>query len=162
MIYMKVIQFKTAKLFEAACQLAGIVCQVPNHQLSILGQFGANLGTAFQLIDDVLDYEGNPNHLGKEIGDDLREGKPTLPLIFAREKGSTYTQELIEAAVKNGGSNEIDAILKGIQACGALDYTRQHAQNLADQALKNISFLDNTRYKVALQNLCAIAVHRTQ
>lgn len=160
--YMQVIQFKTAKLFEAASQLAGIVCNLPEAQIKMLGQFGANLGAAFQLIDDVLDYEGNANNLGKQVGDDLREGKPTLPLIYALEHGSSTTQTHIEQAITNGGTNDVEPILQEIQACGALSYTRQQAEKLADQARSNLHFLPESDYKKALNNLCTIAIHRAQ
>lgn len=158
--YMQVIDFKTAKLFEASCKLAAIATNQSNSQINTLGQYGAELGSAFQLVDDVLDYAGNSDDLGKNVGDDLREGKPTLPLIHALHNGPTAVQSLIREAIEHGGTQAVEPILDAITTVGSLQYTQAKAEQLADAATARLNVLDESSYKEALTQLCWVAVHR--
>ncbi|MDX1670331.1 MAG: polyprenyl synthetase family protein, partial [Limnobacter sp.] len=160
--YMQVIDFKTAKLFEASGKLAGIVCEQSQEIVEAMGRYGAALGSAFQLIDDVLDYEGDPKQLGKNVGDDLREGKPTLPLIYALTHGSENVKQLIRQAIKQGGTDQILPIVQAIRECGALTHTRQQAEARADQARQELACLPENEFKLALADLCSLAVKRHQ
>ena len=158
--YMQVIDFKTAKLFEASCRLAGIVTNQTRGTIAELGHFGAELGSAFQLIDDVLDYAGESAALGKNVGDDLREGKPTLPLIHAMQHATPPVQAQIRDAIANGGTQDVSAIMASIEQTGSLNYTRSKAVDLATQAKKRLGTLGDTPYKQALADLCDVAVNR--
>lgn len=160
--YMQVIDFKTAKLFEASGKLAAIVCNRESTDVEALGRYGAALGGAFQLIDDVLDYEGDPKALGKNVGDDLREGKPTLPLIHAMSHGSDAVKTQIKQAIVDGGTETVGPIIEAIQSCGALIYTRNKAEALATQARKELAFLPAGPFKSCLEELCSVAVQRDQ
>ncbi|HEX4855665.1 MAG TPA: polyprenyl synthetase family protein [Limnobacter sp.] len=159
--YMQVIDFKTAKLFDASCRLAGIVTGQNAETIDNLGRFGAEVGSAFQLIDDVLDYAGESAELGKNVGDDLREGKPTLPLIHAMQHGVPAVQEEIRRAISTGGTQDVGTIMKGIEQSGSLDYTRKKAQDLANSAKGRILTLKDSPYKETLGLLCDVAVNRT-
>lgn len=158
--YMQVIDFKTAKLFEASCRLAGIVTGQTEETITNLGRFGAEVGNAFQLIDDVLDYAGESAALGKNVGDDLREGKPTLPLIHAMLHAAPQVQAQIRDAIANGGTQDVSAIMTSIEQTGSLNYTRAKAVNLAACAKKRLLALGDTPYKEALAVLCDVAVTR--
>lgn len=158
--YMQVIHFKTAKLFEASCRLAAIVTQQDAETEKQLGLYGAEVGSAFQLIDDVLDYAGESATLGKNVGDDLREGKPTLPLIHAMQHAPSPVQTLIRAAISNGGTEEVGPILEAIQASGSLSYTRTKAVQVADQAKQRLQRLTPSAFTTALSLLCDLAVER--
>lgn len=159
--YMQVIDFKTAKLFEASCKLAAIVTGQSPQAIESLGRFGAELGSAFQLIDDVLDYAGESDALGKNVGDDLREGKPTLPLIHAMQHAtSPEVALLIRNAIEQGGTQEVEAILQAIVATGSIEYTRDKAKELAAQATRRLGDLHNSEYRLSLAALCEVAVER--
>lgn len=158
--YMQVIDFKTAKLFEASCRLAGIVTGQNTETIKTLGMYGAELGSAFQLIDDVLDYAGDSAALGKNVGDDLREGKPTLPLIHAMQNAAPAAQALIRRAISGGGTDEVEPILQAIETSGSLDYTRDKAIDLAKLAKSRVDFLPRSDFKSALLQLCDVAVAR--
>lgn len=158
--YMQVIDFKTAKLFEASCRLAGIVTAQSQEVITNLGHFGAEVGSAFQLIDDVLDYAGESAELGKNVGDDLREGKPTLPLIHAMRHADPMVQAQIRDAILNGGTQDVSAIMTTIEQTGSLVYTRNKAQVLAESAKTRLGFLAGNQYTEALAKLCEIAVNR--
>lgn len=158
--YMQVIDFKTAKLFEASCRLAGIVTSQNQDTISALGRFGAEVGSAFQLIDDVLDYAGESAELGKNVGDDLREGKPTLPLIHAMQNATPQVQAQIRDAIANGGTQDVSAIMASIEQTGSLNYTRAKAVDLATRAKNRLLELHDTPYKEALASLCDVAVTR--
>ncbi|MCR2746106.1 polyprenyl synthetase family protein [Limnobacter sp. YS8-69] len=158
--YMQVIDFKTAKLFEASCRLAGIVTGQTKETIANLGRFGAEVGSAFQLIDDVLDYAGESAAMGKNVGDDLREGKPTLPLIHAMQGASPAIQNQIRDAIANGGTQDVAAIMASMAQTGSLDYTRNKALALAASAKSRLGSMDNNAYSVALTELCDVAVHR--
>jgi octaprenyl-diphosphate synthase len=158
--YMQVIDFKTAKLFEASCRLAGIVTNQSPQAVDNLGRFGAEVGCAFQLIDDVLDYAGESETLGKNVGDDLREGKPTLPLIHAMQHATPQIQTQIRDAIANGGTQDVKAIMESIQQTHSLEYTRSKAQALAESAKTRLASLTDSEYSEALALLCDVAVHR--
>jgi octaprenyl-diphosphate synthase len=159
--YMQVIDFKTAKLFEASCRLAGIVTGQNQDSISSLGRFGAEVGSAFQLIDDVLDYACESAELGKNVGDDLREGKPTLPLIHAMQHATPQVQAQIRDAIANGGTQDVSAIMASIEQTGSLNYTRTKAMNLATCAKNRLQELHDTPFKEALVELCDVAVKRS-
>ncbi|TKB50931.1 octaprenyl diphosphate synthase [Ferrimonas aestuarii] len=159
--YMQVIYCKTAKLFEAATGLTAVVAEQDDATIAALSDYGRYLGTAFQLVDDVLDYTAEAAELGKNIGDDLAEGKPTLPLIYTMAKGNDEEKAMIRAAIENGGTEEIEPILKALNHCGALDYTMDRANEEADKAIAALAPLADSPAKTALESLARIAVDRT-
>jgi octaprenyl-diphosphate synthase len=122
--------------------------------------FGKNLGTAFQLIDDVLDYDASPSELGKNLGDDLAEGKPTLPLIYAMEKGSDAERKLLRAAIESDGIGQLAEVQAIVMSTGALDYTVKCAQTAADIAIEAISSIPDSPYRQALFTLAEFSVRR--
>lgn len=158
--YLQVIRSKTAKLFEAAAQLGALIAGASDADIDAAGEYGRSLGTAFQLIDDVLDYSGNAAEIGKNVGDDLREGKPTLPLIYLMEHGTPQERDLVRACIENGDEQHFDQILAAITSSGALDYTRQEAEKAARRAADAISALPNSEYKDSLLELSTFAVDR--
>jgi octaprenyl-diphosphate synthase len=158
--YLDVIRRKTAKLFEAAAQLGAIVGEAPPEIEQGLARYGMHLGTAFQLVDDVLDYSGDAAHTGKNLGDDLRQGKPTLPLIHVLQRGSTEQAALVRSAIEGGGRDNFGAVLEAIRATGALEYVRNKAKGEARLAREAISALSNSRYRDSLLELSAFAVER--
>ena len=158
--YLTVIRSKTAKLFEAAAQLGALVAGASDAQIEAAGEFGRSLGTAFQLIDDVLDYAGDAAEIGKNVGDDLREGKPTLPLIYVMENGTAEQRELIRGCIENGDETHFDAVLSAVTNSGALDYTRGEAEAAARRAADAITDLPESEYKDSLLQLCSFAVDR--
>ncbi|MDX1391523.1 MAG: polyprenyl synthetase family protein, partial [Rheinheimera sp.] len=160
--YMQVIYCKTAKLFEAATQLAAIIAGQPQPIVQSMQRYGMHLGTAFQLIDDVLDYQADAAELGKNIGDDLAEGKPTLPLIHALKCGNSAQQALIREAIEQGnGMANLAAIMAALHETKAFDYTRKLAETEADKARQALADLPESDYKQALLALADIAVSRT-
>ncbi|MBL8446257.1 MAG: polyprenyl synthetase family protein [Zoogloeaceae bacterium] len=158
--YLRVIRFKTAKLFEAASRLGGILGNADRALEDGLANFGMHIGTAFQLIDDVLDYSADEAETGKHVGDDLAEGKPTLPLIHVMQHGSTKQAELVRQAIVDGGREAFPAILDAIRATGALDVTREYASREASLARGFLTGLPPSIFKDALLELCAFAVDR--
>ena len=159
--YMRVIYCKTAKLFEAATRLAGVLADSPSDIQEALACYGKYLGTAFQLTDDLLDYTADTEELGKNIGDDLAEGKPTLPLIYAMSHGTDVQKQLIRTAIEKGdGTDSIEPILAALGNCGALEYTYKRAQEESAKAIEALSILPDTDYKQALISLAKIAVAR--
>ncbi|MCS6204261.1 octaprenyl diphosphate synthase [Shewanella baltica] len=159
--YMRVIYCKTAKLFEAATLLAGVLAGATPEQETALGNYGKYLGTAFQLTDDLLDYTADSDELGKNIGDDLAEGKPTLPLIYAIAHGTDEEKHLIRQAIEQGdGTQAIDKIVAALHHCGALNYTQQKAIEESEKAIKALSILPDSDYKQALVALAKISVDR--
>lgn len=160
--YMQVIYCKTAKLFEAATQLAAVISAQPEAIEQAMKAYGMHLGTAFQLIDDVLDYQADASELGKNIGDDLAEGKPTLPLIYALQKGNSTQQQLIREAITEGnGMQHLDAIMAALEETGAFTYTRNIAKQEALKAQQALALLPASPYKNALSALADIAVSRS-
>jgi len=159
--YLQVIRYKTAKLFEAAGRLGAILAGASAEAEQALATYGSHLGTAFQLIDDALDYSGEAGIIGKNIGDDLAEGKPTLPLIYAMRKGTAGEAALVRRAVSTGGLAELDGVLAAIRSSGALDYTRRQAQAEADAARDALSVIPATQYRESLIQLASFAVTRS-
>jgi octaprenyl-diphosphate synthase len=155
--YLEVIRRKTAKLFEAAARLAAVLSKNENleHRLA---EYGRHVGTAFQLIDDVLDYSGD---LGKSLGDDLAEGKPTLPLIYTMRCGSAEQAGLVRKAIAEGGRDDFSRVLQAIRACGALDYARAAAEREAEIARRAVADLPGSKYKASLLELASFAVTRS-
>lgn len=159
--YMQVIYCKTAKLFEAATQLAAVLSDQDEAIVTAMQNYGMHLGTAFQLIDDVLDYQADVTELGKNIGDDLAEGKPTLPLIHALKHGTPEQQALIrEAIVQSNGLAKLDEIMVALNQTKAFEYTRQIAEEEAEKARQALSFMAESPYKQALLALADMAVER--
>ena len=158
--YLDVIRHKTAKLFEAAGQLAAIICGRPEQEVTALAAYGRHLGTAFQLIDDSLDYNASSSQLGKNIGDDLAEGKPTLPLLYAMWHGTEQQSSIIREAITNGGLENIEAIREAIESTGAIAYTSRLAQQEADSAIAALEGLEPSMYLDALYALAQFAVQR--
>jgi len=159
--YLRVIHSKTAKLFEASAQLGVRIAGGTEQEIAAAARYGIEIGTAFQLIDDLLDYSGNANDIGKNLGDDLREGKPTLPLIHLMQHGSDAQREMVRTCIENGDEEHFDAILAAITQSGALDYTRQQAERCAANAAQAIAGLRDGVYKNSLIELSAFAVSRT-
>ena len=160
--YFNVIYGKTARLFEAATQLSAIIANANEETTEALRIYGMHLGTAFQLIDDVMDYTSEADDMGKNVGDDLAEGKPTLPLLYAMWNSDGDKQQEIRDAIENGnGIDKLDSILATMQQTGSLDYAREKAEQEADKAISALSNLADSEYKLALIALADIAVHRT-
>jgi octaprenyl-diphosphate synthase len=158
--YLRVIRYKTAKLFEAAGRLGAIVAGASDATKSRMAEFGMRLGTAFQLIDDVLDYSGNTGITGKNVGDDLGEGKPTLPLIHVLSRGSAAQREVVRTAIANPENANFADVLAAIESTGALDYTRRAAAAEAAAARTMLEGLPPSIYLENLLQLCAAAVER--
>jgi octaprenyl-diphosphate synthase len=159
--YLQVIRSKTAKLFEAAAQLGALTANASESAIAAAGEFGRSLGTAFQLIDDVLDYSGNATDIGKNVGDDLREGKPTLPLIYLMQHGTKEQQRLVRTCIEHGDEQHFDDILSAIVNSGALQYTKHQAEKAAQHAADAIASIPSSKFKDSLLQLCAFAVDRS-
>ncbi|WP_421534026.1 octaprenyl diphosphate synthase [Morganella morganii] len=160
--YMQVIYSKTARLFEAASQSAAILAGATPEQEKALQDYGRFLGTAFQLIDDVLDYDADNATLGKNTGDDLDEGKPTLPLLHAMHNGNAEESAQIRQAIEQGnGRHLLEQVLATMKRCGSLAYTYARAEEEADKAIAALSALPDSQYKDALAGLAHIAVRRS-
>lgn len=158
--YMDVIHRKTAKLFEAGAQIGAILADQTQAVEDALAAYGRELGLAFQLIDDALDYGANPGELGKRVGDDLAEGKPTLPLIYALQRSSPQEQAMIRRAIEEGGRDDIQAIQSAIQTTGALGYTASRARACAGRARAALEPVPDSAFKTALCDLADFAVER--
>ncbi|MER2515894.1 octaprenyl diphosphate synthase [Candidatus Accumulibacter phosphatis] len=158
--YLQVIRYKTAKLFEAAAQLGAIIGGGDAAVEKAMAIYGLHLGTAFQLIDDVLDYSGSEVETGKHLGDDLAEGKPTLPLIFVLRNGNPEQAACVRRAIENGGRNDFPLVLAAIRASGALQYAKQKAKAEAELAAAALDVLPASQYKDSLLELCLFAVAR--
>lgn len=159
--YLDVIQCKTAKLFAAATRLGAVLCNRSESEELAMASYGTHLGTAFQLIDDVLDYSSDSEAMGKNVGDDLAEGKPTLPLIYAMQQGSDEQMATISKAIKQGGYDMIDEVQAIIKQTGALEYTETMAQREAELAIADLAHLPDSEYKSALEQLARFSVHRS-
>jgi len=158
--YTQVIRSKTAKLFEAAAQLGALIAGASDADIEAAAEYGRSLGTAFQLIDDVLDYSGHADDIGKNVGDDLREGKATLPLIYLMEHGTSEQRSLVRSCIENGDEQHFDAVLSAVTTSGALDYTKKKAEAAAARAIASLSPLPANDFKTALLKLSEFAVHR--
>ena len=159
--YLDTIHNKTAKLFEAAAALGVVVSGGEAHLEMALARYGRHLGTAFQLVDDALDYSASLEELGKNIGDDLAEGKPTLPLLYAMWKGTPEEASVVRAAIENGGLEQIERISAAIESTGAITYTFALAEAEAQKAKEALSDLPHSPYVEALNTLASFAVHRS-
>jgi len=158
--YLEVIHSKTAKLFEAASELAAVICDRPSEEQQAMAKYGMHLGCAFQLIDDVLDYTSSAEEMGKNLGDDLAEGKPTLPLIYAMRNGSEEQSKMVREAIETGGLDKIEQIHEAIHQSGAIEYTSECAKNEAKRAIDTLTFLPESNYKDALIFLANFSVNR--
>lgn len=159
--YFTVIHKKTAALFEAACETAAVLSGAERQLRNITRQYGYHLGMAFQLVDDALDYEGDASALGKNVGDDLAEGKPTLPLIYAMQKGSDNQNKLIKEAIKNRDAEKLQQIIEIVGACGGLDYTHRCAQEHALKAQELLLSLPENEYRTSMMELADFSVKRS-
>ena len=159
--YFNVIIYKTATLFQVATQCSAILANANQAHEVALSQYGLNLGIAFQLIDDLLDYQGNPDELGKNVGDDLSEGKPTLPLIYAMNHGSPKQAALIRKAIEEKQVDKLSEIISIVQDTGGIDYTYQKAVEASQLATTHLAVLTESAEKKALIRLANIAVNRS-
>ena len=159
--YLDVIYRKTARLFESGAQIAAVLAGADPATERALAAYGRHLGNAFQLIDDSLDYCGSPSQRGKNIGDDLTEGKPTLPVIYALSHGTPAQRTLLRDAIRAGGLSELDAVVQAIESSGGLEYTARLAQGEVDQALAALETVPDTVHVEALRQLAGFAISRT-
>lgn len=159
--YMEVIHSKTAKLFEAACQLGAVLAGLDANVEQAMAAYGMHLGTAFQLVDDVLDYTADAAEMGKNVGDDLAEGKPTLPLIVAIQRSDETTANLLRLAIEQGGLEQIDTITQAIQQTDAIAYTMDLAKRETQLAIDQLNCLPESHYRQALTTLAWFAINRS-
>lgn len=159
--YMQVIIGKTATLFETATEAGALLSNSTPEVCEALRLYGRYLGTAFQLIDDVMDYQSTAENMGKNIGDDLAEGKTTLPLIHAMREGNEQQRSLIRQAIRKGGLDDLQPIIEIVKQTGAIDYTKQKAQQQADCAKNYLDILPDSSFKTTLEQLTATAADRT-
>lgn len=158
--YYQVIERKTAVLFQAATQIGGMLSEIDSNQEQALKDYGLHLGNAFQIIDDVLDYESDSDTMGKEVGDDLAEGKTTLPMIYALANTSDADKQLLEEAINNADNSKIDQVVAILQSVNAFDYTRSQAKKSADLAKASLKHIHSSPYKDALTLLCDLSLAR--
>ena len=158
--YLRVVRAKTAKLFEAAGRLGAILAGAPPQHEQALADYGMHLGTAFQLVDDILDYSGDLAQTGKNLGDDLAEGKTTLPIIYAMRHGNAEQTAVVRNALVRGGLGDFEPVLNAMREAGALDYTRAQAEVSAGEARNAIAMLPDSKYRDSLLELAAFAVTR--
>lgn len=158
--YLEVIYKKTGALFEAACDVAAVLSGANDEQRQALKRYGYHLGLAFQLVDDALDYEGDAEALGKNVGDDLAEGKPTLPLIYAMREGTQEQADLIAAAIREGGVEHLETIVGIVNTTGALKYTADSARKQADLAIAQLQGMPDNRFTQAMIQLADFSVGR--
>jgi octaprenyl-diphosphate synthase len=159
--YFNVIEQKTARLFEAACKIGALLSDSSEKTINSLGDFGLHLGIAFQIIDDALDYESNSTTMGKEVGDDLSEGKITLPMIYALEKTSGSENKILRDAIKTADASNIDKIINILCSVNAFEFTRKIAENESQKALKSLKNIPDSEYRSALKLLCELSMNRT-
>ncbi len=159
--YMEVIKRKTATLFEAGARLGAVIAGVPEEQELALAAYGLHLGIAFQLVDDALDYDASKSEIGKNIGDDLAEGKPTLPLIQAMKQADDATRQRLSDIIEQGGLDQIDFVMESIGASNAIAYTQQLAREEAELAKQALEPLPESPYRQALADLADFSVART-
>jgi len=159
--YMEVIKRKTATLFEAGARLGAVITDAAEAQEQALAEYGLHLGIAFQLVDDALDYDASKSDIGKNIGDDLAEGKPTLPLIQAMKEADDATRQRLTGIIEKGGLEEIDFVMQAIGASNAIAYTQQLARAEAELAKQTLSALPDSPYRKALADLADFSVART-
>jgi octaprenyl-diphosphate synthase len=158
--YMQVIRYKTAKLFEAAAELGAVLAGATPAEEAAAAEYGRHIGAAFQIMDDWLDYTGTPESMGKNAGDDLREGKPTLPLIWLMQHGKADERALAREVIEQGGTDRFDTIFSAITRSGALDYTLQCAEREARAASEAVLRFPDSIYKESLLDLCSYSTAR--
>jgi len=158
--YRQVIYRKTARLFEAGAQIAAVLCQKDSATETSMIDYGRHLGTAFQLVDDALDYDASAEELGKNVGDDLAEGKVTLPLIYAMHNASDSDGKLIQKAIIEGGLDQLEKITSIIKSTGALQYTAGKAREAADRAIASLSDVPESAHKQALVSIAELSIQR--
>jgi octaprenyl-diphosphate synthase len=158
---MEVIKRKTATLFEAGTRLGAVLAQSPHEIENAAADFGLQLGIAFQLVDDALDYRADGEELGKNLGDDLAEGKPTLPVIRAMEAGTEQERNLLRAAIETGGRDRIDTVAEAIESTKAIEYTISVARRHAQSAKNSAGLLPESAQRTALEKMADFAVSRT-
>ena len=159
--YLRVIRYKTAKLFEASARLGAVLAGAPTDVEEHCADYGRSLGTAFQIVDDLLDYEGDTHELGKNVGDDLREGKPTLPLLVAMERGTDADRQVIRHAIEHGEVERLGEIVQIVRRTGALEVTREAARAQAAKARECLGVLPGSAYREALLELSIRSVDRS-
>lgn len=158
--YREVIRKKTAVLFAAACEVAATIAGADKSKRLALSEYGLEVGLAFQLVDDALDYRGDTDTLGKNVGDDLAEGKPTLPLIYAMSQSAPAERELIRQAIQNGDASKLQQIIAIVEATGAMEYTLQAARDAVSRALTKLDVLPPSAFRQAMQDLAEFALAR--
>jgi|SRR5690554_235913 len=158
--YLQVIKKKTAVLFAAACEAGAVIAQADATVCAALSQYGMEVGIAFQLVDDALDYSGAADALGKNVGDDLAEGKPTLPLIHAMEKANPADRELIRNAIRNGDASQLSQVVSIVESSGAMDYTLASASAAVTRALEALTVLPESPFRTALTDVAKFATGR--
>jgi octaprenyl-diphosphate synthase len=159
--YLEVIYRKTARLFEAGAEVAAVLAAAAPQVRQGLATYGRQLGTAYQLVDDVLDYRSNPQERGKNLGDDLAEGKPTLPLIHALRTGDDAQRSAIRDAIRQGGLSQLQPVVAAIEATGGLEYAASRARTASDAALAALAVLPDSPYRNSLAALARFAVEHT-
>ena len=159
--YLEVIRYKTAKLFEASSKLGAIISGRSAEDIDSLARYGMHLGTAFQLVDDILDYSESSEQIGKNIGDDLAEGKPTLPLIYVMRHGNSKQVEIVRTAIENGGRERIDDVIEAVMDTGALEYTARAAEKEVEKAISFLDVLPDSKYKQAMITLAEYSTSRS-
>lgn len=159
--YLRVIRYKTAKLFEASARLGAVIAGASREIEDACANYGRSLGTAFQLVDDLLDYEGDPTALGKNVGDDLREGKPTLPLLYAMAHGTPEEAQVVRHAIEHGEVERLAEIVQIVRRTGAIDATREAARSEAGNARAQLAALPDSDARTALMDLCRRSVERS-
>jgi octaprenyl-diphosphate synthase len=158
--YLTVIRSKTAKLFEAAARLGPVLMGFEREAESAMATYGMHLGTAYQLVDDLLDYDGDSDVIGKNVGDDLAEGKPTLPLIYAMRSGTEHDIQVVRTAIESGGRGSITEVIRAVESTGAIAYTAAAAQAEARLALDALYGIPDSPHLEALRGLAEYAVER--
>ncbi len=158
--YFEVIRKKTGVLFESACETAAVLSDATETQRTALREYGYHLGLAFQLVDDALDYEGDTEALGKNVGDDLAEGKPTLPLIYAMREASAEDSQTIAQAIRDGDVDKLETVVAIVKQCGALQYTADCAADHVNKAKEKLAVLDDSKYRKAMSQLADFAIAR--
>lgn len=159
--YMKVIRYKTAKMFEVAAEAGAVMAGQDEEQVKAMGDYARHMGAAFQLADDILDYTGSVEEMGKNVGDDLAEGKPTMPLIYTINNGTAAQSATIRKAIKEGGLDNLGEIIEMVKSSGAIEYTHEYALNEARLAAGALSIVPESKYRNALEGLAKLAVERT-
>lgn len=158
--YLEVIRRKTAKLFEAATKLGAIISESSNHLEQAVANYGLHLGNAFQIMDDMLDYTADPKELGKNLGDDLAEGKPTLPLIHAMSNGTNQQADFIRDAIKQGNRDAYTEVLSILEQTGSIEYTARFAKTEAEKAITCLTPLEDSTYKATMKQLALFSIQR--